>query len=553
MSQDYSSSNPFRRKGASSASSSVPLEPCPVIDNLAYQQTEAASPQSIHLPKKAAKKVRVQSPPPPSPSRFDSPSTIVEDDDSTDRPPTPIPRDDDPFGSTISDTSEEEGANKLLQAPPNPFQKTLETMEPSKRDAAISRTNVTNTGRASLDVDAFKRLLLTGNAAPGVSIVPSASLSHPHHTLGDGGSSTDASSLSRHSIFEPVQEPHLDSPSTPHETSEPEDDGRGPDLPSSANGRKKPLPPSSRHGKLIKIELRDEPSTATAAAVTKPQSQARDSAHGQSFSSPSSAISSPTDLNKPLPPAPARASYDSDRESIFDREAVGKAPEPPSPPHSIRRKTPPAPPLTRRHSQRVADSRMARPDKERLSPSVEEETANQTPPTIQSTASIDPTTSETRPRSDSGRVPPPPPSRRPASIRGSMYQSSSASSSSLPVSSPTLLPARNSSSRDRPQSAVMDTSTNKRASMIPPPPPPPRLGDVSRRTSGEYSRRSGESVRKRSGESVRKRSGESVRKGSETNSIQEGRNEERPDILADLSKLQREIDALRAKGERSVT
>lgn len=60
-------------------------------------------------------------------------------------------------------------------------------------------------------------------------------------------------------------------------------------------------------------------------------------------------------------------------------------------------------------------------------------------------------------------------------------------------------------------------------------------------------------MRKRSGESVRKRSGESVRKGSETNSIQEGRNEERPDILADLSKLQREIDALRAKGERSVT
>jgi hypothetical protein len=73
--------------------------------------------------------------------------------------------------------------------------------------------------------------------------------------------------------------------------------------------------------------------------------------------------------------------------------------------------------------------------------------------------------------------------------------------------------------------------------MIPPPPPPPRLGDASRRTSGEHSRRSGESMRK----------------GSETSSIQEERNEERPDILADLSKLQREIDALRAKGEKSVT
>jgi hypothetical protein len=73
--------------------------------------------------------------------------------------------------------------------------------------------------------------------------------------------------------------------------------------------------------------------------------------------------------------------------------------------------------------------------------------------------------------------------------------------------------------------------------MNPPPPPPPRNSDISRRTSGENSRKSWDSVRR----------------GSEASSVQEERYEERPDILADLTKLQREIDALRARGDRSVS
>lgn len=538
MSQEYTSSNPFRRKGAQSNSTSVAQEPLPVVDNRLYHQPEATAPQSIDVTKKPVKKVRVQSPHPASPLGPDTPSTpstVVGGDDSTyNRAPTPGERDDDPFEPNVSDTSSDESEIQPSQAPPNPFKKTLETMEQSKREATTSRTNTTNTGRASLDVEAFKRLLMTGNAGPGMSTLSSPPPANIHRGLGDGGSSTDASSLSRHSTFETVHEQHLDTPGTPHEISEPEDDRRGAEIMSSTNDRKKPLPPSSRHGKLIKIELRGDPSHAPTTSISTPpipiptsQSSSRSStSYSLPLSSPSSVVRSPTDLNKPLPPAPERTSRDSDRQSIFDLESAGKVPEPPSPPRSIRRRTPPPRPITRRRSQRVPDPRSTRTETEKLSTSVEQEAPNEG---TLSVSNIDPTSTGVGSRSDSARIPPPPPSRRPASIRGSARQSSSNSSSSQPVAFAESLSARGSPSRERHQNVVIDAGTNKRASMIPPPPPPPRL-------SGESSRKSWDSARK----------------GSETSSVQEERPEERPDILADLTKLQREIDALRARGDRSL-
>ncbi|KIM98178.1 hypothetical protein OIDMADRAFT_44010 [Oidiodendron maius Zn] len=537
MSQEYSSSNPFRRKGTPATATSPPLDLIPVVDSRVDEQTDAADSQSVDAPKKLAKKVRVQSPHPPSPSSLDTPSTIVGGDDSTyDRAPTPSQQDDDPFENALSDTSSEENDNKSLPAPPNPFAKTLETMEPSKRDTTTAKSSAAHTGRPSLDVEAFKRLLMTGNLGPGISTRPNAPQPHLHHALGDGGSSTDASSLSRNSIFEPVHDQHLDSPSTPHDISEAEDDRRGLDTMPSTDGRKKPLPPSSRHGKLIKVELRDDPTNSPTIPISSPLSSSRRSTGpAQARVSPSSSlVPSPSDLNKPLPPAPARTSHDSDRQSIFDLESAGKIPEPPSPPQSIRRKTPPPPPLTRRHSQRVPEPRTTRADVERLSSSVIEETRDQGTPGIYST---DTATGGASPRPDNTRAPPPPPSRRPASIRGLVNLSSSASSSSLPMSLPTSIPARGSSLREKPQSVVMDVGTNKRASLFPPPPPPPRNSDTSRRTSGENSRKSWDSTRK----------------GSEASSILEEKYEKRPDIMADLTKLQQEIDALRAKGKKSVS
>ena len=551
MATDYPSSNPFRRKTPPTTTASAPNENPSIISHIPFQETHPADPSDftnslqVEVPKKAPKKVRVQSPPPSSPSLPDSASTIGEDLYTIPKaPPTATRQDeDDPFDSASEDTSEDEAAilPSQPQAPPNPFQKTLESMENRESEGpVIPPVKTISSGRASMDVDAFKRLLMTGNAGLGIS-TPTISQAPPHHGLGDGGSSTDTSSLSRQSIFEPVQEAHPESPRTSHEISEAEDERRFPDV--STAGRKAPPPPSSRHGKLIKVELRDDQSSVSLASPTTPNSFTST----QYFSS-SPAQRSLTDLNKPLPPAPSRASHDSESESIFDKEAAGKTPEPPSPSASLRRKTPPARPLTRRHSQLVSDSKlMTRSDAGRLSPKVEEDSSS-----IISAIDIG------RPRSETARAPPPPPTRRPANVRGSSHHTTLTTSSST-MSLPNTPPVRGSSKSisGRPPSVKsMDMSTNLVSStntpgkrVMPPPPPPPRHGrnsmeDGSRRTSAEHGRRSTDSARR----------------GSETSSITQLERVESPvpqlpntggqDILAEMSKLQQEIDALRTKSEK---
>jgi hypothetical protein len=549
MAAEFPSSNPFRRKGPPIATSAPPESPLPIINHIAYQHADlrpgSSDLQNIDVPKKITKKVRVQSPPPLSPSIPESTSTIGEETYSISaKPPTPIPRDDDPFDSTNTDTSEDEEVGKPSKAPANPFSKTLEMMEHPQRGQAAAPTSIASPGRASLDVEAFKRLLMTGDSGLGTATGASVSQAHITHALGDGGSSTDTSSLSRQSIFEPVQEAHPESPRTSHEISEPEDDRRGltTEFQSSTLGRKKPPPPSSKHGKLIKVELRDEPPVTPATPVVQSPSTPGSITSPQYFNSSPRSLTDPnrsqTDLNKPLPPAPRRASHESDRESVFDKEAAGKTPEPPSPSSSLRKKAAPARPLTRRHSQLVSDSKLTRSDSGRLSPKAEEET--NTPTRIET---------QNRPRSDSARAPPPPPSRRPASVRGSSHH--------LPLTSPSVIslptppPARGSSRpAGRPASVLsMDLSSNKRVSMAPPPPPPPhrqgRRSSMEAQSQGESRRPSGEQSR---------RSIESARRGSATSSIREEERVEsnvgRPDIMADLSALQREIDALRIQSER---
>ncbi|KAF4634505.1 hypothetical protein G7Y89_g3605 [Cudoniella acicularis] len=492
MSADFPSSNPFRRKGPSTFTSAFPESPS---EPVAYQEADppprSTTLEAVDAPKKITKKVRVQSPPPPSPSIPDSASTIEEDAFLTaTKLPTTIPFKD-PFDNISSDVSDNESSTRKNRVPANPFSKTLETMEhpEREREAPVAPSGIlTSPGRASLDVEAFKRLLMTGNSGLSTPIPPPPIPAHAAlHTLGDGGSSTDTSSVSRQSIFEAIQEVHPESPRSSHEISEPEDERRGLVTEShSTSNRKAPPPPNSRHGKLIRVELRDDPPTTLNSPPTP-------SSTTQNYfaSSPVPLNRSQTDLNKPLPPAPNRASHDSDRESVFDKEAAGKTPEPPSPSASIRRKTPPAPPITRRRSQKVVESRN-RSNSGRLSPKVEEDAAPS--PEIESG----------RPRSNSSRAPPPPPSRRPASIRGSSHHLplSPPSSISLPAPPPARGSTRQSSTGRPPSVISLDISTNnKRASVIPPPPPPHRQRNSidaqspgeSRRTSGEQSRRSIES------------------------------------------------------------
>ncbi|KAL2063918.1 hypothetical protein VTL71DRAFT_4412 [Oculimacula yallundae] len=540
MSAAPQSSNPFRRKTPTTLPSAMSTRPSTntyASSQYRDQSQENGSLEQIAIPKKVTKKVRVQSPPPPSPSTPsipDSASTVGEDSYTTDgRPPSPpVPRAEDPFDSVTSDISEDEGSGIPSKAPANPFSRTLDTMEHPEREATMSNPapNIAQAGKPSLDVEAFSRLLMTGNAGLATPPAQPAVPSHVAHALGDGGSSTDASSISRQSIFEAVQGPLPESPRTSHEISETEDDRRGLISEPSAATRKKPPPPSSRHGKLIKVELRDE---GTSSALQSPPTPGSITSQHYFSSSPRSQ----TDLNKPLPPAPTRASHDSDRESVFDKESAGKTPEPPSPSSSIRKKNPPAPPLARRHSQMISDSKLTR-DPTRLSLKPEEETSRSY------------VEENRRPSADSIKAPPPPPSRRPGSIRGSSHAGlTSPSTVSLPPPPPARGSSRSFSGGKPPSILSLDlSSASKRTPAMAPPPPPPRHSrrsmevqspTNSQRPSGEYLRQSSESARR----------------GSQQEAPLEI-SEQPPnkhDILADLSKLQREIDALRQSETGKIT
>jgi hypothetical protein len=560
MSTDFHSSNPFRRKAASNNlpskdqtsqsldASSQPLSPLTISDSNATAQ--------VRDPTKPVKKVRLQSPPPSSPDGHSIP----------DKPPTPIPRYDDltnplddPFerpATYTSDASDDETPTvKTSYIPTNPFQKTLATLEhtentPSSPPLSKNTLGGPGAGRASLDVEAFKRLLMTGSVDTGPAAITTTPLANTAQ-LGPNyaGSITDASSsASRHSIFETIPEARSETPRTSHEVSDTDDERRrftinGP----ISTERRKPPPPSSKHGKLIKVELKDQPSIS----VEIPASTSS-RAPQQSLASPASIIRerSPIDLHKPLPAAPTRASHEGDRESIFDRESAGKTPEPPSPSSSVKRKFPPVPPLSRRHSQLVADSKSVRSTTARLQSNMEEEESS----LADDGASFISQSSVTKP-------PPPPPSRRPGSIRTSTQDSvPSPMRSSLDQERPASIsgvapippPARRQSNRQsgRPASVLSMDMNSKRASTAPPPPPPRQRASSKASTEGIIasagsSRRASHDLYRTSTEDTR---GEPL--SAEPEEMEESRKGSgASNILADLSALQREVDALRGQYE----
>ncbi|KAI9801702.1 MAG: hypothetical protein M1833_002384 [Piccolia ochrophora] len=255
--------------------------------------------------------------------------------------------------------------------PPNPFRQVEETQAeqldasstaPSGPSALPTPSTAppTSAAKASLDVEAFKRLMLTGNASKSSSnSLPTPSQSSTHAALGgDGGSSTDASSISRQSIFEPVVEAQTETPRSSHEIVLSDDErtklvGKR----ASAGGRKKPPPPRTRHGKLIKDKPQQE---GMSSPPRRFQTQSETHHHAQNHQeavNPPRSPQTPTNLNKELPPPPVPALTDigRDRDRSNSKGDAGEVEESsPSPSLSSQRKQPPAPPLARRHSQLVA-------------------------------------------------------------------------------------------------------------------------------------------------------------------------------------------------------
>ncbi|KFY92652.1 hypothetical protein V500_04102 [Pseudogymnoascus sp. VKM F-4518 (FW-2643)] len=499
MADFHGSSNPFRRRTPAiqtNTENAVQAEENTGNRQLPIDQPMAQGDAPIKGNDKPVKHVRVQSPPPSSP-----------EDAIEDKPHTPLPQGDeshalghDPFESVMSDESSDDNeemppiiaVGNDRRAPMNPFSKTLATLERTEGKKSTSEAPPAGTGKAAMDVESFKRLLMTGSSG----VTASASLPTPPaqsaHTGPKDGSSTETSSVSRHSIFENIQENLPESPRTSHEVSDADDDRRRmqPTLQRSASERKKPPPPNSRHGKLINVQLRDDawPHSLYLTSTSAP------SPLSATVPTLTAAQRSATDLNKPLPPDPSRASHDSDRESVFDRESVGKAPEPPSPSNSLRRKLAPAPPSARRHGQPVAD-----PNSPHLPPrrptNMGDDSRNSS---TQDLSSLHPSTNQQA----TFKAPPPPPLRRPGSIRNSV------------ISPPLTI----SDLENAPSIPRAPSTPSKRLSAAPPPPPPHR-------------------PRGASGASV------DANLSDPTASTAE-----RPDILADLSALQREIDALRGHG-----
>lgn len=532
----FGTNNPFRRKSGSpsfstttalpggSPAPSASLDPgdgpfAPAAPRPPLTTFRSASYDDYHgrddgpvqpKPKKIVKKVRVQSPPPSSPEDavpvttryppidYDDASSVSsasrdDDDDDDGRA--------DPFNAELADGDAEHyiaGEPPLPRPPPNPFSKTLGHLENSVPD---QESGAASGARGSFDVDSFKRLLLTGYANTpgpgghsgntGAAIGPGAAPGH------DGASTTDASSVSRQSIVDAMQE----TPRTSHEISEAEENSerRGIHTSSplstaqSASGRKKPPPPSSRHGKLIRMELGVEAAPgSTARDPRRPTSIDTTQPLARQNTPPSA-----SDVNKPLPLPPNRRTEDG-TESPFDREAAGKLPEAladltinPHPP------TPPAGTRSRSESQvstgTVSSIRKPAAPPPRRPGLGQGRTEPQASPQVASPGEEDPprgSMDSSRSRAESLRgvaAPAPPPPRRPAHGRSASSVMSPSGSSFVSLSS-----LGGSDGTSSPKGAVLDqphtggamatvtTSKDGLPKLSPPPPPPARHSSTRR-------------------------------------------------------------------------
>lgn len=406
------------------------------------------------------------------------------------------------------------------------------------RSQADFSTPAATANRPHYDVDDFKRLLLTGEKLR--TETNTSNFTPPGHgqglQLGDSNSNTDASSVSRQSIFEPHPEAHPESPST--STDVPLSDEERHSLVQSppASGRSRPSVPPSHHGKLVKQHIPqtivfDSMSSSPPACSPQPTPLVE--------ASPPATLNMPRHLNKPLPPPPRAESAATNKpgpdlgSDALEVPDVSLAPSK----HLGRvasKRSPPALPAARRQAQ--GRSRSSTNESSR-STSISEELSQYTHPSP--TNSISTTSS---------KPPPLPPPRRAGTTPGEENTDPSSdttfSSDSMeltafkprPPAPPSRTPSTTSVKR-------MPRVSSNSASSVPAPPPPPRRRGSSQsqsnftpsRLSGEYRISGHERARSGSGAS-------STQQPSVLKPQIEGK-----DIIADLTNLQREVDELRGR------
>ncbi|KAM5365906.1 hypothetical protein ACJZ2D_010739 [Fusarium nematophilum] len=591
------SSNPFRKKVTAAADTiTVPASPpsaaaarFPALDAIETAGTPPP-PTSFHQAgisvadsskSKTTKKVRVLSPPPLSP---DSPEWAFATPPSFTEYAAGEQKDDDPFDATSTDDSDREivsaagqgQARDGGQVPGNPFSKTLRDLESPDAERKLEKERkeegnvlkAANTVRRSLDVNSFKRLLMTGNSGsdkPTITSRNRQSLPPPARHMTDSSSvslaSTQDSSKGALTPGSELQETSLISQGGSDTPEDDLDQGSISDSSTSlqvSGGKKPPPPPSSRHGKSIKLDL----------------------IGGQAAAPEVLASMTPSDMNKPLPPAPIRRSLDDGTESPFDREAAGKIPEvdvdmdPGSPnPQGSSRKAVPAPPPRRGHARGESKAFAAG------NPII----AHQMPralndENISRSSSLRSRTDHSR--HDSHAPAPPPPPRRShhssrqstqippgvaASFNTNMSQSSPSSTPSSELdtsttSTPTHHPPALEATPPREAQSSSSHQPGAAKSWAPPPPPARNVSvrrpasvrsidSTSRRISFESKAHSGIAPppppRRQRGSS--RGSMEGPPRKTSIDGVGRAESSRGADILADLDALQREVDALRGK------
>lgn len=358
-------------------------------------------------------------------------------------------------------------------------------------------------GRTALDVDSFKRLLLTGDTGAGKE--PGIATGHRRSTtLGTG------EDMVRTTKYPSSRNPASDADSSLPGAQEGQNLSKDDSAATLGNReRKKPPPPKTRHGKPIKS---DEPQTDSS---HRPTPQRSSSSLSKLYDPPRRGSGSFLDTDKSIP----TALTDSPFTPMTDSYVVQSPPEIPSPiPPQI--KKPPTPPLARRQSKlRSSKNSLSRSNSTRLAQA--------------STGSGSPTPTRA--------VPPPPPRRQdwtsltpPSDI------------SSTPSTQRVRLPVTSSNehgseeytgqqSHSRTSSTSSGKQHNRPPQNQPPRPPPPRRLRGSSRSSAD------------SANPALNPTGDATKSGGEEGVTLKPDTSNANYILADLSKLQREVDELRGQ------
>ncbi|KAG5977164.1 hypothetical protein E4U55_006978 [Claviceps digitariae] len=545
------SSNPFRKKMPGTTDglrTSSPKSSMRCDDHLGASDDRKNRP---------TRRVRVLSPPPLSPDASKWPHGGSQPPDSlsddtfgfSNYHPTS-----DPFSGNLTDESDRDSTSTPAPAPApapspqshhgrsratsnttpaNPFSKPFQHGEASddlqkERKEEGEVLKAAHAGRRSLNVDAFRSLLMTGRIGD-----DAASVSTQRH----GSSSDDKKSSTCHSVSLSNATPRTihsggdgrsEEDSYYYESQVEGDQEASNSLASSQQTNKdrklapRPPPPSSRHGKSLRQHesVPDHSRGADDTLADEVNARHQEVSALRRSLDDDAQLPSHRELGRGIPAELEEVEADAD--------ADADEPQPPA----VRRDNPskksaPAPPPRRGHPR--SDSRAADVEGSRQNCSAGEPTSRS-----ESTRS-------------SGSIPAPPPSRRPHTTpRQSSQRSASSVSlskpanhavSAYPLSSGNPLdsssskspgppaPASSPSHAPTPPPARQSSTRSREGPLVPPPPPPPRNRSGSGNNAAVSKKSSDASLAAQHAASMGKSAG----------------------ILADLDALQKEVDALRGK------